>query len=583
MTRKPLHWLAALALLALAGMAAVRASSQAPACSAESIDNFNVIDASGRVTWRVPDMECVEFFNLGLETPYGPRRIRAIGDINAETFMPPGGMRELQAAAAEITRRIGGLGDYRVANISILVSPVGPRAPSLVDVDGEGVWKHTRTAAATSPRSIEDDGECTIRLFIVNPLDDDDLKIVLAHEIFHCVQMSSLRVEQLEAHTPWWLEGSAELFAQYAFPDLPEAIDRTSAFRDALAAQEPVFRMSYEALYFWLYYFDRTGIAGLMPALRDMPTSNADSVQIAELQRLMATEDWLRFAEDVDDNKVRYINGQIVDFGPPVDIVSWHYATSGSQNFTAKPFVIMPGWTDYECGLWENTLNPGDANIALHEDDEDGWRRWPATTDCREERSIRYRTVAINTANANSRFALRADRTEGCAGCTLPRAEIDRCLVGSWEQTSGGPLEWLQRLGIPPVTRNNIGRLRMTFRDDGTMVTAPMRIDYQLTIPRGDDGPVVNDNSGDIAATTGRWSASRGQIHGCIDGGGEAHGTMHGTYPDGLSWSGPFSYGSTAGASGSSTYTCNASMLRTSMPMPRGGPMTYEFRRMSVP
>lgn len=573
-----MRWAPILLLFSTTVLFGVSAQSQPTGCSAASTYDFEIRDEEGRVTWAVPEMECVQFFDIVVNTPHGVRHIRGIGDVNAGTFLPSGGVAAIEAGVRQASARFADLGDYKIPDITILITGVSDRPATLVN----GVWKHTPTAADASGARIPESGRCPIRLFALGPMDNEDLKKAIAHEMFHCLQFGTLSVAQMKNAAVWWREGSAEMFAFYVFPHRSSAFNREDDFRASLVEKRPIFRMDYDALFLFLFYHEQTGISGLLPLLRSMPSSAADSAQMAALRGMMANEQWLQFAQAYEDRKIRYTNGRLADFGPAISGENWTFATTSTQSSTLKPFVITPGYANYQCGKWANRLTPSDANISVKPSDTENWTKWPPETDCRDKGSEKYRMMAIETGSANRRVSVRAERRIACNNCIAGESRIDACLVGTWEQTGGGPLEFLQRMGIPPVTRDRMGTLRMIIRDDGTFTSQQVGIDYQLTVPYDERGPVIVDSAGQIQGASGRWSAAAGQIRSCFDSGGSGRATSVVRYPDGRTMSVPHTSHGYAGINGTASYSCSATSLQTSNPTPRG-PMNYSFRRVSPP
>lgn len=555
--------------------------SQPSGCSAFSTEVFDIYDETGRLEWETPDMECVEYFDVTVSTPHGVRHIRGIGDINVDALLPSGGIAAIESGARASAARFADLGDYKISDVVILITGVDADPDDLVDAE-RGIWKHSSALADASGRRTSTEGICPIRMFTINDMTASEMEQAVAHELFHCVQFGSLRTDQNRAGVPWWVEGSAMMFTNHVFPDLAPVMRRERRFHRSIEEQVPIHRMAYEALYPFLFYDEQVGISGLLPLLRSMPASTSDSAQIAALNAMLSPEQWLDFAKAVEDRKIRYRNGEMVDFGDPVDGETWSITTTATHRRTLKPFVIMPGWADYECGLWDNRLTPRTANIAIKATDDPNWQAWPAETDCRDKGSERYRIIALSTQRSNVALSLRAERRIACERCLTGETVIDACMVGTWQQTGGGPLEWLSRMpGVPPISAPNMGQLRVSMRDDGTFTSQPVAINYDMTIP-DEDGARHNTNRGQIAASAGRWSAQRGELRACFDSGGQSSTTATVTYPDGLTGSGNIFGAGYGGTGGSVRYSCSGDSMETRVRMPRGGDMVYRFTRVSV-
>lgn len=568
-----MRWTIAAVAIVGALIVGSRAQTQPAGCSVDTVGDFEIRNPDGSVAWAVPDMECVQYFDVVVNTPYGERHIRGIGDINADTFMPRGAIAAIEAGVRQTAARMRDLGDYKIPNVTILMTGVAAVPSERVG----DAWKHTNIAADASPGRMAPAGRCPVRLFVLNPMTNDDMKKALAHELFHCVQFGSLAPGQISGAANWWLEGSAELFSVYVFPERTAQFNREGHFRASVEAQKPIFQMDYEAVFPFLHYNQRSGIGRLVPLLRTMPSSSADSAQRGALRSMMASEEWLKFAQAFDDSQIRYPNGRVADFGAPIDGENWRFSATSTQTRTLKPFVISPGHADYECGLWGNRLNPNEVNMSVRKDNVGAWTPWPAETDCRTAGSVRYRTMAIETGDANRSVSLRADRRIACNNCLSGETRIDACVVGVWEQTGGGPLDYLRRMGVP-FTRDNMGSIRLTMRDDGSFTSQRVGMDYQVTA-RTRRGPAIADTVGNVAGTAGRWSAAGGQIRSCFDSGGEPDAITTVTI-GGKARSFKSPNAGVAGISGTASYQCTADTLTTTNPT-RYGEMRYTFRRVS--
>lgn len=568
-----MRWTVATAVVAGALLFGGRAETQPAGCAAAMVGDFEIRNPDGTVAWGVPDMECVQYFDVVVDTSYGQRHIRGIGDVNADTFLPRGGIAAIEAGVRQTAARLRDLGNYKIADVTILMTGAAATPADLVD----GTWKHNDVAADARPDRMPVSGRCPVRLFILNPMNNDDMKKALAHELFHCVQFGSLAPAQIAGAANWWLEGSAEMFSVYVFPERSPQFNRESQFRASVEARKPIFQMDYDALFLFLHLNQRSGIGRLVPTLQTMPSSTADSAQRAALRGLMGSDEWLKFAEAFDDRQIRYPNGRVADFGAPVEGERWRFSATSTQTRTLKPFVISPGHAEYECGLWSNRLDPTTATMTVKKESTGSWTAWPGETDCRAAGSVRYRTMGIETKDDNRTVSLRAERRIACNNCLAGETRIDPCLVGVWEQSGGGPLEYLQRMGVP-FTRDNMGRLRLTMRDDGTFTSQSVGVNYQVTA-RTRRGPATGDTVGSVAGTMGRWSAADGQIRSCFDSGGEPDTTTTVTM-GGYTRSFKTHNSGVAGFSGTASYQCTATTLTTTNPT-RYGEMRYTFAKVS--
>jgi hypothetical protein len=569
-------------VLLLLDLASVGGAAAQPAgCDAEYLRGFSVTDESGRTVWEPGDIECVEYFRFTVATPGGTRTFRAIGDVNAGALLRRGDIARVEAGARRAAGNLSALGDYRIDNVTYLVSLIGSEPLSRQVLDPNGRHKDGSAAAWTLDPEWNSRRECPVTLFLFGPSSGEDIHYMIAHETFHCVEHGTLSSGQRATMTGgglWWSEGAAELFAAYNVRT--SRWNNAPGFRGAVEAQRPLYAMTYEASIFFYWHYQKNGLGALMPFLGRMASGASDGAQRAAIRGAISNADLLQFAQDFDDNKIKYPNGPTLGFGARIDGAQWTINRSTTERRTLKPFVIMPGWTDYDCGKWENTLTPDGTNVAIRKDPGATWGAWPANTDCRTERRARYRVMAMHTGDANAALSLRANRDLACESCLAGDVHIDACLVGKWEMTGGGPMEWLsRRMGTIRFTRNNNTTLRITLNDDGTFQGESVGLDYQTTTPDR-DGPITADARARTSSTSGYWSAQAGVMRAC-DNGVSARGTVT-VQKRGKTKTVPTSmaHGPT---NGETRYTCSASTYTSSTRMHDGSNMEYRFRRITPP
>jgi|CXWL01.1.fsa_nt_gi hypothetical protein len=566
-------WVVLIAFVALA-FGVEPSQAQFAECSQDYVRTFEVTE--GDIPWSPGELECVEYFRFSVSTPHGERWIRGIGDINVGALLTPGAIESVETGARRAAERLRELGDYRIDNTTILMAFAVAHADSDAPLEGSA-------AAWTEPGQGRESSECRMTAFLLGDYNTDhEIPYMVAHELFHCVQIASLSEAQNATSSGlglWWIEGSAEVFAA-ATVGAQDRWNSAAAFDEAVLNEQALFEMSYSASIFFYWRHQHSGLAGLMPFLLQMAGDASAAAQRGAIRAAMSNEELLEFAEAYDDRRIYYPGGGGVRFGTRIDGETWTIDATSTHNRELKPFVITPGWADYACGTWRNRLTPDNLNVEATEESSSTWEAYPAEIDRREGARTRYRTMAMHTGDEDVTLSMRAERRASCTPC-LSRTVIDRCLLGTWRQTGGGPMEWLRRQGIPQVTRDNTGALVMTLNENGTFSSQNVGMDFQVTVP-GRDGPTTGDGYGAIQGTSGRWSAQDGRLYACFDSGGEAAGTVAVRTPGGGS-SSPFAFGSNAGEQGSSSYTCSDAAFTTSSPMPRGGAMEYQFARVTPP
>lgn len=155
-----------------------------------------------------------------------------------------------------------------------------------------------------------------------------------------------------------------------------------------------------------------------------------------------------------------------------------------------------------------------------------------------------------------------------CAGSHA----VDRCLVGVWHFQGGGSAEWMARnIHQAHVTGVSHNEIVITFRPDGSFATNPVNVTAD-----------VHSNTTDTHGTghtegvaRGTWSAAGGRFTLCTDP-SSIHTTVsvvvHGhtiTVPA----------ADTAARPHATVYTCNATTMVTTQPIPGHEPIVTRYVR----
>jgi hypothetical protein len=572
--RRALVLLGVLLTTSLIGVTPSRA--QFGDCTDEYVRSFDVPGTAEYEAWSAGRIQCHEFFRVPVETPDGEIIIRGIGDRNARDLLPAGGMENIEAGVRAARDRLGELGDYDLWDTTILISRArsDPSAPQ-PRFGYSDAW-------TLSGASRDGYAECHVTLFIQTDYSPAEIRYVVAHELFHCIQTATLTPGQNATQSGrglWWIEGSAEWFAAYtAGPQ--ERWARAPGFDQAVAANRALHDMSYRmAIFFYWFHENHGGARAILPFLRQMSEGGSALAQEIAMRAALSEDQWLAFAKAYDDRSIRYPGGGAVHFGQRLEGETWSIEATSNHTRRLKAFVIAVGWANYACGRWENTVSP--ANLHLRNENNASWSSWPGELDTRDpSMNRRYRIVGLVVdPEAEIEFTLSAARIEACTECIVP-AVIDQCLVGQWRLTGGGPAEWLRNQGIP-FTQMEQTEFNLTLNDDGTYSTGGFDSAFRAEYPHP-RRPMAGGGQATTQATTGRWSAADGELTGCVDSGGESDGMTYVESRRGIGFA-PHSGSSPAGASGSTAYTCSDTTFTTSFPMSRGGPMNFEFTRQSPP
>ncbi|MHA3913515.1 hypothetical protein [Halovulum sp. GXIMD14793] len=551
--------------LALLGAAPARAEF-GDCMNRDYLSAFGSSEARSAPLGPIQDITCVVEFEYEFPTPTGLRRVRGIRDINADWAFRPGSLGEVEHGARRTTETMQTLGGgWAIDDITILILD-NTYEPAELDAEHEGT-----IGAITAPTRDWDHGkECLVTTYMLGRGGEVDVvAAVLAHELFHCLQVASLSAGQVATMAgggAWWAEGSAEYFSALAVPTSPFPAMRTGAFDEAVGAETPFHNMSYEMAVFFYWFHGQDGPTGLMPFLRGMASSNGTTAQRAAMRGALSDDKWLMFTQDYADRAITAPGGSALPFADnDGDEIS--FTGNRTERFTLSPFVIWRGWVTYDCGMWENKLRPDNANIGGRLEREREWSSYPEEVDSEEAPEIRVRYAALNTGDNDQAVRLKVERKRSCEPCAGAK-ELDACVVGTWEMTGGGPIEWMKRQGIN-IPASNPGTRIMHLADDGTYYTNPFGT--SITVQAGDE---VSYGEGSALPAAGRWSIADGKLAICQDSGGvQGTVTVQGrTMPVGQPGGGTLIH----------SYSCG----RTSMSATHnaaGSPMETTYTRLSPP
>lgn len=511
----------------------------------------------------VRSITCVIEFDFEFSTPYGPRRMRGIRDAAADWAFRPGALGEVEAGARAAVAAMPALGDFRVDDITILILDDGYDLMS-GPPDPEG----SVAAVANGDRRGD---ECLITSFMFGPTGRaDEVAFTTAHEIFHCIQAASLTAAQWATTSgggAWWAEGSAEYFAALAVPARGDLFNRTAAFDAAVAANTPLYEQTYGATVFFYWFHARSGPGALMDFLRAMAGAGGAGAQRSAMRSALSAADWLAFAERYADREIAHPNGSPLAFSGD-DGENIYFDESRTERTRLSPFVLRRGWVTFDCGRWRNEVRPGDANLGARREDGGDWARFPAEVDASEGVETRYRFAALHAGDSDQGVAIEADRIHSCRPCA-DSEELDRCVIGTWVMSGGGPIEWMKSQGVP-IIRDSPGTRVIRFGDDGVYYTQEFAT--HVTIQLDDD---IAYGDGVAVPAAGRWSISGGRLAICQDSGGVS-GTV-------TTRSGSMSVAVPGGGVLLNGYSCSASTLETSLDVGGGAPMRTTYSRVSPP
>jgi len=513
---------------------------------------------------------CTELDRLTVATEEGPRDIRVVQGFNADWAIDPAFPEQVRAGVRAFAEALPRLGGFRLEPVTVLlVDDLPPRHDYR-----EGIGEEDEPAHASSAG----DGECRVTVYPLVAMDDAFIRFALAHELFHCVQFATVR-EKMASSTNrgtagggWWIEGTADWFADLAVPGTGVLAGRASDF-DADASSLPLHSRSYDAVVFFAWLGSARGPASVVPFLRAMAASAGEGSQEAAMRSALDSAGWKAFLATYLARDIRDSAGNVI-VSPREDGPTWRFEDTRDERITARPFTIQRSTASLACGRWNLSVAPDGDVIGLDRPFGGGsWGDLPAEIDA-STAGDGDRDIGAMRIGSGDGITLAAGKMSGCGDCAGLR-ETDACLVGTWRMTGGGMEEALRaRFPVPGLTRMELTPPDITYRADGSFSTGTASAEIDVRQPDKDI-----DARGRVSAS-GRWSAAGGRLNTCTDVQNYT-GRMDIRTPDRSGTVGV--PGPPPGATGtmSMTYSCSRDMLTTTMDVPGIGPVESTFARAS--
>ena len=317
--------------------------------------------------------------------------------------------------------------------------------------------------------------ECAITVFKLNGgAATLDFAVTFAHEIFHCVQRLSWHDSGYAAGSTWWVEGSAEYFGAMVAPDSGSSASFVDLYGDTTMDHALYERPSdYENVVFFDRLHQVRGASGVGDFLAAMP---AHSNYLSVLPGLFGLDDWAQFAED-------YLQGLVTEPGGtniPIPVTTLHLTAaedSGSFDLVAKPYRVFR----FDIAFAE----PGDYRLSVDlpasvrarvQVAEGDWMDFPQTLHaCGDLGPV---LVYLVTTSEPTPVSLHYEKTGDCTACERV-IELDRCLIGTWELTGGGPIEWMREQGMQRHIQVEASQMTVMMTRDGGYILNPVTVTAQ--------------------------------------------------------------------------------------------------------
>ncbi len=438
------------------------------------------------------------------------------GEINIEVYgFSRTTARKLEQTKQALTRAGAALADfagYSSVPVKVYMSPRLHSGVSGPEGDDQGVTTLSLADASGGQ-------DCVIALF--RQANGPEYAQVVAHEFFHCVELTRFDNKMRSGPSAWWSESIAEWFAGYAYPGTGFSDGFVQEF-DVKSIDTPLTGMTYPNIVFlWWLEQDQgaDAIFALMEAMPDDRDESADEeLQKNALEAFLGAGAFLRFTENYLDGNLVQTGGRPVPSTPRIEDI-YNITEASEMTLAAPRFVPYRATLLFDCGEWDlrQTLRSGVYGAAR--DANGAWGQLPDTVSSDGSGQFEYLFAGGATAAEGLSLELKAGK-DFCAPCATPdySSGPEACLVGDWTLVSGGlgevqsglinNLEGAQNADIPDMQGH------LVLNRDGTFTVGPST-----------RGHIETNNSSGTTSTdfvlrftrSGTWSVNRNRLERCYD------------------------------------------------------------------
>ncbi len=314
---------------------------------------------------------------------------------------------------------------------------------------------------------------CPITILpLADEFPDDKYKQIIAHEVFHCVQEWTFRVEGDYDINQWWVEGSAEYFSNLIYP-YTNLEFRNLDHLNTYSAYTSIFDMSYENFAFFQFMGNKYGTDTLFEILRSL--SNGGSID--EQQSVMAAvsqmdENFNLYTVELLSSGVLDSGGTRIKFEDPKPTGTKTISDKGDVEFTIQPFVAMRYTANYkqEKRFLQNPPNPGENQFSGVEysirQNIDAWSDLPPEIRSECKKDVRYLYAITTTQDFYTTHTIDVTLAE--------KAECDPCLLGTWDVdpvSYANAMKKIMAQGGADVGLIVEGHMYLQFVTDGKAIT----------------------------------------------------------------------------------------------------------------
>ena len=448
-------------------------------------------------------LSCDEAVRFTIETPGGTRQVRIIYSTRDRSPGLLGLIADIRRGIERAAAALRAIGQGTTADITVWASDLtGPTGPETLATD-----------AAAKPIGGAG-GECVLALYR-NP-GDRDAAYVIAHEFFHCVQFATVGNKTNRAASTWWVEGTAEWFANRTYPGRGHS-DNDVAIFDDVSRNTALTAMDQESVVFFFWLDNKFSASMAMSLMAAMPDAGGEAAQQQRLAGFLSADDFQHFAEDYLDREIVQPGGSAIASNPfPGDIYEW--TEIHEHTLRADRFVLARFQMEFACGEWSIARRDEDGTWKVSLNDEP-WEDMPPRLTIAGPDPDLYRVAAFGIEAVGFRVTVKATRNpcQQCAATTIDD-EVATCLVGRWKLVSGGYGEQIEQMlrltgQFESIEYPDLESVLVINRD-GTFEFPGPPEDYKAKVRTG-SGKLVSGFGKLAIASSGQWSVDGDLLHMC--------------------------------------------------------------------
>jgi len=364
---------------------------------------------------------------------------------------------------------------YRTLGRMPKITAVWSKYPAFRDVDGS-----TTYAEAFIDRFAGIEG-CPVIIYpVAQSWSRDNLKQLIAHELFHCFQKIHYPTQASLANNSgvglWWVEGTAQFFSNWVYPSVN--LEYSNMF-DPYQPTQPLTQQSfgYGNVHFFQSYFNQSGhdASSLLAFSSGMPTTAGASQEQALAAVSEVGQKFHRFAEEMVTASLIDSDGREAPLAPvePASALTITTAEHQEHEHSVIPFTIFPIRLNVPMkGRYRLSIRlPEGARASFKHADESEWRPLPPTLETPCDLDERY-DLLITSSRPEMTFQtarLTVDREEKMdCPCDVAARPTHACLFGTWTLDHESVRQFVERTMGPRTTfLGSEGDVRMTFTPDG--------------------------------------------------------------------------------------------------------------------